>query len=313
MKTNEVRNHLFIVNVRSGKGNAKQYLPLLKELEQKRRDVFVETTETIEELREILFSYASVRIARIYAVGGDGTLSCLVSELIRGGNVCSEVAVLPGGTGNDYIRNLMPRSFFEKSPEKQIEAVMKARVKKIDIGRINEGYFVNIASVGLDADVIEKSLGFKNNKILPPKLAYAFSAIYTVLFRKQKKTARVYLDGQKLEGDYLLIAIGNGKFYGGGIKVLPEAELSNGSYSIVKVDEVSNWQILHLAKPFVEGRHGGIKEIQTLAGRHLRFVADTKFCVQYDGELLVSEEVEMELLPSAIEVAFLEEEQCEIS
>lgn len=305
MKTNEVRNHLFIVNTRSGKGGSKQYLPLLRELKKKRRDVFVETTETIEELREVLSSYAGISIARIYAVGGDGTLSCLVSELVRRGDMRIEVAALPGGTGNDYIRNLMPRWFFEESPEKQIEAVMKARVKKIDIGRINEGYFVNIASVGLDADVIEKSLAFKNSKILPPKLAYAFSAIYTVLLRKHKKSATVYLDGQKLEGDYLLVAIGNGKFYGGGIKVLPEAELSNGFYSIVKVKEMSNWSILRLAKPFVEGRHKEIKEIETLAGRHLRFVADTKFCVQYDGELLISKEVEMELLPSAIKVAVL--------
>lgn len=311
MKKNKIRNHLFIVNIRSGKGGAKQYLPLLMALKEKRRDVFVETTETIGEFKKVLSAYEGANIARIYAVGGDGTLSCLVSELIRRRNLQIEVAALPGGTGNDYIRNLMPRCFFEKSTEKQIEAVMEAQARKIDIGRINERYFVNIASVGLDADVIEKSLRFKDNKILPPKLAYAFSAIYTIFFRKRKKSATVYLDGKRLDGDDLLVAVGNGKFYGGGIKVLPEAELSDGFFSVVKVEDMSNWCILYLAKSFVEGRHGGIKEIQTFAGRHLRFVADTKFCVQYDGELLISKEVEMELLPSAIKVAFLEEDQGE--
>lgn len=302
MKESWKQNHLFIVNSKSGKGKSEEYLGLLSSLALKEDTVYVEQTSTIQELKEVLDRYRN-KVGRIYAVGGDGTLSVLISEVMkRGLNHFVEIGTLPAGTGNDYIRNLTNHDFSFANPEEQIALMLNGRSTCIDIGRVNREYFVNITSVGIDADVIGNSLHFKNKKSVPVQFAYLISAFYTIFRQKKRKSPKVRLDGRPIRGEFLLVAIGKGKFYGSGIKVLPDAELTGGYFSVLKVDCLSKRRIFSLIKKFIDGRHKDIPETHFFTGKKVEFTSESEFALQYDGEIMYVKEAAVELIPQAIKM-----------
>lgn len=302
MGENRGRDHLFIINSKSGRGRGRKYREVLSSLAAKDEAIHVEETSTVGELQNVLQTYGK-KVGRIYSVGGDGSLSVLISEVMKRGLHSSlEVGVLPAGTGNDYIRNLVRHDFFAKSIEEQIRLMIEGGSRSVDIGKVNEEYFVNVASVGIDADVIGNSMKFKNRKMIPSHLSYLVSAVYTVFHQKKQGSPRLFLDGERVEGEFLLTAVGKGKFYGGGIKVLPEAELSGETFSILKVDKLTKLRILSVIKKFVKGRHGEIPETRFFFGRKVEFVSEEEFAVQYDGEIMFMREVAMQILPQTIKM-----------
>lgn len=293
---------MFIVNSKSGKGKSEEYLGLLSSLALKEDTVYVEKTSTIQELKEILNRYRN-KVGRIYAVGGDGTLSVLISEVMkRGLNHFVEIGTLPAGTGNDYIRNLTNRDFSLEKPEEQISLMLNGTSMCIDIGRVNREYFVNIASVGIDADVIGNSLYFKNKKMIPMQFAYLISAFYTIFRQRNQRSTKVMLDGRMIRGEFLLVAVGKGKFYGSGIKVLPDAELTGGYFSVLKVDRLSKRRIFSLIKKFMDGRHKNVPETHFFTGKKVEFISESEFALQYDGEIMYVKEAAIELIPQAIKM-----------
>ncbi len=204
--------HVFIVNPFAGGGKSLKILNKIKEVCNKENiDYIVRFTKAPNDATKIAREYENLG-GIIYSVGGDGTMNEVLNGIVGSKNL---FGILPAGSGNDFHRVLMAMD--EISPT-------------IDIGKINDRYFINIACIGIDADVANNVTLMKKTKI-PPSQIYNISILYT-FFKYKYKNLEFNLNNSQIKDKFTLLAICNGKYYGGGYKIAPNAELSDGLFDI---------------------------------------------------------------------------------
>ena len=181
----------------------------------------------------------------IYSVGGDGTLNEVLNGLVGSG---SSLAVIPSGSGNDFIKSIVGRTI----PDDIIPATIKGAEQLIDCAKVNEKYFVNIASVGFDARVAYQTNYFKKLPLISGKTAYILGILNTIIIRSNEYM-ELKLDDRVISGKTLLIAAGIGKYYGGGIKALPDAVIDDGMFDVCHVEAVPRLRILRLFPQYIRG------------------------------------------------------------
>lgn len=287
--------HLFIINPRAGKGKTSGLIPYIERVcKEKSLNYIIEVTKSPGDATDIARKYCSAEVLRVYSVGGDGTLNEIVNGVAGSG---STLAVIPSGSGNDFIKNFSHSHSLEEVLKKSIEGDSVP----VDLGRFNNKYFINISSVGLDAEIVYKSLKLKKLPFIPSKFAYLLSIFITVFGYKSKKL-RIILDDREINTETLLTAIANGKFYGGGMKVAPMAELSDGRFDICHIKKVSPFKVIRLFPKLIKGVHGEIKEVSFYKSKKVRIICDEEIAVNIDGELLQMKEIAFDMVPKAIEV-----------
>jgi hypothetical protein len=245
--------HIFVVNPAAGKGKK---LPA----------VLSSITYACEELDADYEIYHTVTVGdgirfvrekceknpgepmRFYACGGDGTLY----EVINGAVGCptAEVAVVPSGTGNDFIKAFSSPELFS-----DIKRQLLGRPERLDLIRYNNKYCINVLNIGFDCDVVQKVSEIKRSALVPSKLAYLFSVadIFTKTFGKSFK---VLIDDRELiEREFLLLALANANYYGDGFKVAPDALLDDGYMNLCLVDKVSRMEFIKLVAKYKVGHH----------------------------------------------------------
>ena len=285
--------HLFIINPQAGKGKTGHHIPTIEKLcKEKSLDYIIEVTKGPGDAAEIAKRYTKEEALRVYSVGGDGTLNEVVNGMAESS---SSLAVIPSGSGNDFIRNLWSGHNLEEILLKSIEG----NTIPLDLGRFNDKYFINISSVGLDAEIVYKSIKLKKSPFIPSRFAYLFSIFITV-FGYKGKNLRIIMDNVEINSETLLIAIANGKFYGGGMKVAPEASLNDGFFDICHIKKVSPFKVIRLFPRLIKGIHGTIKEVSFYKSKRVRIICNEEITVNIDGELLRMKEVEFEVVPQAI-------------
>lgn len=187
---------------------------------------------------------------RIIAAGGDGTINEVANGFLREDEpVRPEAAlgILPLGTGGDFRRTLgMPRRFLEA-----IDALASAVVMRIDVGkasfRSHDGsrqtrYFINLLSFGMGGEVASRS---RNSfRALGGKAAFLYASAVS-LARYQRQQVRLTLNGaEPLSLSIYNIAVGNGRFHGGGMQACPTAVLDDGIFEVTVIDYISIPQVL---------------------------------------------------------------------
>ena len=193
--------HVFIVNPFAGGGKSLKILNKIKEVCNKENiDYIVRFTKAPNDATKIAREYENLG-GIIYSVGGDGTMNEVLNGIVGSKNL---FGILPAGSGNDFHRVLMAMD--EISPT-------------IDIGKINDRYFINIACIGIDADVANNVTLMKKTKI-PPSQIYNISILYT-FFKYKYKNLEFNLNNSQIKDKFTLLAICNGKYYGGGYKIAP--------------------------------------------------------------------------------------------
>ena len=173
----------------------------------------------------------------VFSVGGDGTLNDVLNGIIT-----SEHKVLgniPAGSGND----------FEKTLKKYPSGIVN-----IDVGCINHRYFVNVACLGLDADVAENLQYVRKKRWIPVGQRYHASLLYTY-FKYKFKKLKITMGETQVENECTILAIGNGQYYGGGFRIAPHALLDDGMFDIYFVKRMAKPKmipvLLKLLKFFV--------------------------------------------------------------
>lgn len=289
--------HIFIVNPAAGKGTALEFVPKIKEyFSQNEADYKIIYTEYAGHATEIAREYSSGAPARIYSVGGDGT----VNEVVNGiAGTQSVLGVIPAGSGNDFIRSIDNNL----DAKKLLIDTIEGEARRIDLGRVNEKFFINISSIGFDAEVVYNAMKFKRIPLVPASLAYLFSIIYTCFKRKISEVS-LNIDGQLYDKSLLLAAVANGRFYGGGMLPLPEAELSDGLFDICLVDKVSRRLIISFFPKYIKGTHGSMKQVKFMKAQNVHIKSNDMLCVNIDGEITTSKEVTFEILQGAIRVIY---------
>lgn len=269
---------LFIINPVAGGGKAKTLIPMIKTTMDKHNiEYHIELTKKPKEA----ISIAEESIDKydiVVAVGGDGTVNEVAKGLINKGR--GTLGIIPGGTGNDMAKSLG----IHINPARALEVLCKKVKRDIDIGNVNGFNFLNIASVGFDAEVVINNIKIK--KKIKSSFSYAISVVYT-LFNFKKKKIEIEIDGKKIEEKIILLAVGNGKYYGGGMKILPMAKIDDGYFNICIVSRVSKLKLLYLFPTIFKGNHIKYdKYVKIYKAKTIKVNAEEEVYLNIDGEIV---------------------------
>ncbi len=279
-----MRKIAIIVNPVAGNGKTINTLPIIK-------DFFNNHTDTIElkivlsknknHITALAKTLSDEGIYEFIAVGGDGTLSELINGLNYMNNIQYKVGIIPWGTGNDFIKSINN----ENNIVKILKNVVEDRVKLIDLGRVNEYYFINVCSFGIDGSIITDTEKLK--KVFPGHPAYLISTLKAGLLFKAQHT-KIVVDRERCyEGNMILIAIGNGKYIGGGMNVCPEAKIDDGLFEICLVNNVSKLKFMKEIGKVYKGRLGEVDEVIYDRGKEISIeVEGEQYQINVDGNLI---------------------------
>ncbi|QOX63030.1 YegS/Rv2252/BmrU family lipid kinase [Anoxybacterium hadale] len=314
--------HIFIMNPAAGKGKAGEvFLPRIIEASKKLEidyeihrtiapgdaEHFVRTRcETLaKEIRE---EESKKEIVRFYACGGDGTLN----EVANGayGYPGVEIAMIPAGTGNDF-----PRSFGDGPLFEDIEAQIRGTSRSIDLIRYVTTsdeednppfvrYGINMFNIGLDCNVADRVGTIKQYPFVNGSLAYIIG-IAIVLGKKEGVKLQLCLeDGELYEGDYILAAIGNGCYCGGGFKALPRAITNDSLMDVIIVDNLTRRTLLSIIGKYRKGTHLDDPSVMNFLTykqcKSLKMIPNGKVKMCTDGEVSTVGETVFEILPNAM-------------
>jgi YegS/Rv2252/BmrU family lipid kinase len=296
--------HIFIINPVAGKGKALEVIPYIKEyFTHNPEDYEIKLTDYQGHATQIARQYAQQDACRIYSVGGDGTVNEIANG-IAGTNAI--LGVIPAGSGNDFIRSINVNGDVRDI----IAGTIEGGVRRIDLARINDKFFINIASIGFDAEVVYNAMKFKKVPLVSGSLAYILSIVYTVIQKKICKVS-IEIDGKYYEKKLLLAAIANGRFYGGGMLPVPDAQLEDGLFDVCLVSKIGRLKILRLFPKYMKGEHGDMEEVSFIKASNITISSKEDMCVNIDGEIITSKKVNFEILKQAIKVIFPSEKDTE--
>lgn len=237
-------------------------------------DVSVADTSTPQELDAVLRQHPDVDV--VAALGGDGSLHAVVQALSDTGRLPrTAVAVIPMGTGNDFARTIN----LPVDPVDAAKEVATGTIRPIDLIHGNGAVTINAAHVGLGADAAARAEPIK--PWLGP-LAYIVSAVSMIF--SPNTSARVTIDGRELRGRVAQVAVGNGRFVGGGGELLPEAVIDDGfmdvavSYAATPMERVT--YVLGLRR----GTHPREDFVVYTKARSVNVTSDGLRCTN-DGEI----------------------------
>ena len=286
---------LFIINPVAGSGRARATEAVIREvMEENKLDYEIIFTSREKEAIELA---AKKDYDIIIAVGGDGTINEVASGLLKRGQ--GSLGIIPAGTGNDLSRSLN----IPQDPRLALDLILKKKVKEVAIGQSNLYPFLNIASIGFDVEVLTNIHIFR--KRVKGSFSYVLALIYTLL-KYRKKEIGLEIDGKKIKRNLLLLAIGNGKYYGGGMKVIPHADFFDDYLHICLVKDVSNLRVLFLFPLIFRGSHTKLKKyVESYKAREIRVTSDSNLLLNVDGEVYeVGKEVLFSLSKRKIGIIF---------
>lgn len=287
--------HLFIINPVAGKGNASSYIPEIHNYFKKKPDEYnIEITKSPGHAKEIAASYAKKGEYRIYATGGDGTLN----EVLNGmaGSACS-LGIIPTGSGNDFIKSIYKSRKYNDILEKTING----KAVPIDCGIINNRYFINIMSVGLDAEVAYYAAKVNKKLHLKGKLSYYTGIALALLKGKIKFPIKlIFNDSETVETEIALTACTNGTYYGGGFMPVPTTEYNDGVLDVCFVNKKSIFGILFLIPKYMKGTHVNSRGVNFRQITKLRIESEKELKVNVEGELMFADILDIEIKKSFI-------------
>ncbi|HZK00832.1 MAG TPA: diacylglycerol kinase family protein [Tissierellaceae bacterium] len=271
-----MKKYLFVINPIAGDGRAKLVKPLIEEIMTKNQiDYDIVFTKEPKEATSIALNYD---YDVLVAVGGDGTVNEIAAGIIKRDNKI--LAIIPAGTGNDLSRSLdIPFDL-----EEAIERIIKGNPREIIVGISNGHSFLNISSVGFDVETLINHKTIR--KKIKGNLSYVLAVIYT-LFKFKKRKVTIDIDGEIFERNLMLLAIGNGKYYGGGMKIIPNANPYDDYLYVCLVKDVSNLRALTVLPGIFEGNHLKLtKYVETYKANNIKISSDTRFFLNIDGEVV---------------------------
>ena len=227
----------------------------------------------------------------IVCVGGDGTLSEVVNG-IAGRFVT--LYFVPCGTGNDFVKVLN----LPKDPVEALRVQLAGSPRKIDIGRLNSLYFINVSGSGFDVEVLRQAARFKKlgKGILPYLLG-----IFAALRRFRALPVEIITEGKTEKAEVTIFSVGNGCYIGGGMKAVPHALPDDGLFDVVIARKFSRPAILRMLSKFIPGKHTSLPGIREFRCREITFRCPG-MVLDVDGELIPMDEARYQLLPGALGV-----------
>ncbi len=286
--------YYIIFNPTAGAGRSKKVMQAV-ETQLKQKAVPYQITETKHQKHAALLAREAVGkgYSGILSVGGDGTLLEVAGALY---NTSETLGVIPAGTGNDFRRAIgVP-----KDPIEALEVILGGYSQKVDIGILGDNLpFINVAGTGFDVEVIRNLE--KVRRSFTGGFAY-FLAILLTLCKHKSIDMTLTVNGEKLHRKVLLVAVANGKAFGGGLQVAPDADVTDGLFNVLIVNQVPRRRILIELPKLKKGRIKEISVSEQLTCSQIEIVADPPQYFEIDGDVIGQTPATLTVKPSALRV-----------
>lgn len=285
---------LFIVNPAAGGGRAQRFW---RRLLARAAPADVCFTEGPGHGEALALAACSEGRTELIAVGGDGTLSEVINGCMRwaaNGIAAPAVGVIPCGTGNDFARGLgLPLA-----PAAALAAYERCTQVPLDVGRIGERFFVNVAGFGFDAAVADDVL--KRTGSRPAGTAVYLASVFRMLRRYRPRELHIVADGTTFSGRFLFGAIGNGSTYGGGMRVCPRAKTADGRLDLCLAGNLGPVETLANLLSVYRGGHLSHPKCSYRQVQRVIVEGDPAVMVHADGELIGRLPIEVHVVPGAL-------------
>lgn len=230
--------------------------------------------------------------ATLIVVGGDGTFHEVMNGIVGARNI--HVGFIPSGSGNDFRRGYDvpkdPISALNFAIERSKHAPTFVDVGEIVDGKGKKTHFINNMGVGFDALISKEanasSIKKMLNKISLGNLIYAYFVIQKV-FSFKRADVTLTVDG--VEYSYKkawFVTIANQPFYGGGMKIAPQASPVDGEFNITVVQQLSRIKFLLVFLSVFWGGHVSFKEVKSFVGKDISIQSNIPLYVHADGECI---------------------------
>ena len=252
----------------------------------------------------------------IVACGGDGTISEVANGILASGKDV-ELGILPSGTGGDFRKTLgLP------THSRRAAVVLRdGRTRRIDVGRVafidNNGveatrYFLGVASLGMSTQVIERVkegglpwLSTNAPDWLGGRLSFGASMFQTAMRSAATRVVLQLDDSPERHVAVANLCIANARYFGGGMKIAPEAKLTDGRFDVVSIGDLGALKIIASAPRIYLGSHLSMPEVShSLAKKVMVRAADstTNVNLEIDGELPGRLPATFQIIPGALSV-----------
>lgn len=224
----------------------------------------------------------------VIGVGGDGLLHTILQIVVP-----RKVAftVIPAGTGNDFIRTL---GWDLEQVDTQLNAVISTASTPIDLGLVDGEWFGAILSTGFDSIVNEKA-----NTLQWPKGAMKYNAAIAMeLPRFKPRHYEIVLDDRTISTEAMLIAVSNGRSYGGGMLVCPDANINDGLFDVMVLHPISKLEFLKVFPKVFAGTHVDHPAVEIIRSKTVRI--ESTAIAYADGERVGQLPVAAECVQSAV-------------
>jgi diacylglycerol kinase (ATP) len=289
-----VSRPLFIVNPAAGAGRAGRAVAALHKALAS-RDADVVLTQRPGQASDLARQAAQDGHTPIVGVGGDGTLQEIVNGLVRD-SIAATMAVVPVGTGNDFARCVgLPTDLQEA-----VNLVYNGTPRTMDLGQCGQRLFVNAGGVGLDARVAIAAANMPR-ALRRGALPYLLAVLREVV-PNASSTLTIHLDDQVIEQRALMVAVANGRFYGGGMMICPMAVRTDGLLDLCVIGYLSRREVLSLLPKLFSGRHIGHPKVAFYQSREVHIEGPAGTFVQTDGEIQGDVPVVFTAVPAAIRI-----------
>jgi len=253
-------------------------------------------------LSELARDAADGGASLLVVVGGDGS----VNEVANGvaGRDGVELAVLARGTGWDFIRTYgIPHRV---GPA--VDVAVSGRTRTIDLGRVRyrtweggeeESWFANVASAGMSGAIAQRAN--ETTKALGGKASYLWATL-AVFARWQVGTVRVTVDGEAREGRMHDVVVANGRYFGGGMMICPEASPEDGRFDVLLIGDLTKRDLLLTLPKTYRGAHLPHPKAELLRGAAVTIDGPQPLPIQLDGEQPGTTPARFEIVPRVLRV-----------
>ncbi|MDF9824870.1 diacylglycerol kinase (ATP) [Breznakia sp. PF5-3] len=288
--------HVFIINPIAGKRN--QSVALSGEIKKVFKDCeyYIELTKQEHHATEIAKQYASEgEDVRFYACGGDGTLHEVLNGMYEYPN--ASLAIIPIGTGNDFIK------YFDAYTHEDfldLKAIKDGYLMKSDLLKCNKRVCMNIASVGFDAQVVQKVAKFKRVPFVNGKMAYLL-AVFNSFFSSMKFKHSLQIDDEYIpEQNYIFVVAANGRYYGGGFNPTPDATIDDGCMDVLTITSLPRYRVMGLISTYKAGEHMKYDFAYHRQCKKIKIIGEKAVALNMDGETTLEKDPEIYVIPKAL-------------
>ncbi|KAA2235153.1 lipid kinase [Salinarimonas soli] len=254
-------------------------------------DVRVEDCNQSGGLSSLIRRFAD-RVDLVIVGGGDGTMNAAAAGLIE---TRLPLGILPLGTGNDLARTLgLPLTL-----EAAADVIAAGHQAEIDVGEVNGLPFFNVASIGLSAELAVSLTGDLKRRW--GRFGYAIAAMRVLTHAKPFRATIRSADGSARVVT-LQVAVGNGRFYGGGNVIRSDARIDDANLDLYSLEMTRAWKLALMARSFRIGEHGAWREVRQVRAEEFDVITRRPKPVNADGEIITRTPARFRVLPKAVRV-----------